>query len=118
MDRHTWTHVYQPTQQLGCARRCYLYSAGRGRHDAHIHVSLGVPERPNTGASVLTDPSQALRYKGDRTESQCSHAQVGPSLFTTFDDENSVLRQELFNPVVLSQIVLPNGQTYIFTYNI
>lgn len=73
---------------------------------------------PNTGASVLTDSSQSLYYMGDSGPGTCSHPAVSPSLFASSDSQNSLLQQQLFNPVVLSQIVLPNGQAYTFTYNV
>ena len=69
-------------------------------------------------SDVRTDPNQALRYYGDRAQG-LPHNPVSPSLFTTYDDQESVVADSnLFNPVVLSQIVLPNGGTYTFTYNI
>jgi RHS repeat-associated protein len=71
-------------------------------------------------AGVISEQEtdQTLRYKGDYT-TNC-HAGTGYSwLFTspggTFD---GFFKSNLFDPVVLSQIVLPNGQSYTFKYNI
>jgi RHS repeat-associated protein len=59
-----------------------------------------------------------LRYKGDRTNAR-PHLPVSPSLYTTLDEQNSVTSDgALFNPVVLSQLVLPNGAAYTFKYNV
>ncbi|MGB8507876.1 MAG: discoidin domain-containing protein [Pyrinomonadaceae bacterium] len=61
-----------------------------------------------------------LRYTCDRSLVY-PHTDIGPSLFTSFGElENSVvcLNQALFNPVVLSQVVLPNGTAYTFKYNV
>jgi RHS repeat-associated protein len=71
---------------------------------------------------VRTDPSQALRPKGDRLN--VYNCQRVPSLFTSpslcggLDEDHRIISPELFNPVVLHQIVLPNGSAYTFTYNI
>ena len=74
-------------------------------------------------ASVLTDPSQQLYYKGDRykpSEGACgSFLNASPALFTTMDSQTEILMQQrLFNPVVLAEIVLPNNTSYKFTYNV
>jgi RHS repeat-associated protein len=69
-------------------------------------------------ADARTDPSQPLRYTA--ANSYCSidySSPLSPSLFTngmTCTGDYG----ELFNPVVLHQIELPNGQTYTFTYNV
>lgn len=73
-------------------------------------------------ADVRTDSGQALRSIGDRVSRD--NCQVVPSLFTSpdalcgGDDNHRLMSTPPFNPVVLHQIELPNGQTYTFTYNI
>lgn len=71
---------------------------------------------------VRTDPSQALRPKGDRVNTY--NCQRVPSLFTSpspcggLDEDHRIIASTAFNPVLLHQIVFPNGSTYTFTYNI
>ncbi|MDQ5844385.1 MAG: hypothetical protein M3539_03735, partial [Acidobacteriota bacterium] len=65
---------------------------------------------------VRTDPSQTLRYPGDRNFNEPPQT-LSPSLFTT-SGNNRVCAMAIFDPVVLSEIILPNGQSYRFTYNI
>ena len=70
-------------------------------------------------ADALTTP-QSLRYVGN---TGCPPEISGPYTPTLFGWD-SVTRTcignagVLFNPVVLSQIVLPTGQAYTFTYNV
>ncbi len=69
------------------------------------------PWNPGTG----TNP---LKYKGDRTCTPNNQA-LSPSLFTSSDPDRICGNTGVyFNPVVLSQIELPNGKKYVFTYNI
>jgi len=65
---------------------------------------------------VRSDPSQALRYAGDRNWNEPPQT-LAPSLFAS-SGNNRVCASAIFNPVVLSEIILPNGQSYRFTYNI
>lgn len=68
-------------------------------------------KHPSTGESALTDPGQSLRYVSD----------VSPSLFVSWDNGETVETVEpktLFNPIVLTEIVLPNGTSYKFSYNV
>jgi len=61
-------------------------------------------------ADALTDPSQPLHYKGDSASADCSVGNhLANNLFSTIDDQQKVLQSGIFNPVVLYQIVLPNG---------
>jgi hypothetical protein len=72
----------------------------------------------NLGDS-LTDPSQPLHYKGDSPNANCIPGGFqGNNLFSSMDDQEKVLQDGIFNPRVLYQIVLPNGTSYTFTYNI
>jgi len=69
---------------------------------------------------VRTDSGQALRPKGDRIVNSCLRVS---SLFTSpgicgTDEDHRIISSEVFNPVVLHQVVLPNGSAYTFTYNI
>jgi RHS repeat-associated protein len=65
-------------------------------------------------ADARTDPNQALRYAGDRLINSPTTT-LSPSLFT---NSSVFTSNELFNPIVLSEIVLPNGQSYHFSYNV
>jgi YD repeat-containing protein len=67
-------------------------------------------------ADVRTDPAQPLRYSGDRTTGY-PMGTLSPSLFATYTTEY-VTSYQLFNPVVLHEIELPNGSKYTFTYNV
>ena len=68
---------------------------------------------------ALTDPTQPLHYIGDMTSANCGTGNPQPNnLFSTIDSQSKVLQGGIFNPVVLSQIVLPNGSSYTFTYNV
>jgi RHS repeat-associated protein len=84
-------------------------------------------------ADARTDPNQPLRYTGDYylpnpasppTAPDSGNYPAGPLSPRLFisnlsDLEDFVLSsQQLFNPVVLSEIVLPNGSIYKFTYNV
>jgi len=74
---------------------------------------------PNSGATVLTNPSQQLAYTAN---SACppGNGSYSPYLFTSDSGSSTCIQNAMapFNPVVLSQIVLPNGQAYTFTYDI
>jgi len=71
-------------------------------------------------ADARTDPSQPLRYEAAYNQCDLQIASShSPNLFGTgtscdADDFTS----QLFNPVLLSEVVLPNGQSYKFTYNV
>lgn len=71
---------------------------------------------------VLTNPSDVLEYMGDTGNSgTCGtyFPPASPSLFVSTGDETQVLMStRIFDPVVLAEIVLPNGKSYKFTYNI
>lgn len=67
---------------------------------------------------VRTDPNQPLRYMADRYGSPNNYQYLSPSLFSSAVSDLKVAVPELFNPVVLNEIELPNGQKYKFTYNI
>jgi RHS repeat-associated protein len=62
---------------------------------------------------ALTNPSQPLRYTGDR---DYTYNYYTPALFES--DEANRFLVSLHNPVVLSELVLPDGRKYKFTYNI
>lgn len=84
-------------------------------------------------SDARTDPGQPLRYAGDYylpnpalpptapDGGNYPQGPLSPKLFASYlpDLEDFVLtQQQLFNPVVLSEIVLSNGSTYRFTYNV
>jgi RHS repeat-associated protein len=68
---------------------------------------------------ALTTP-EPLRYKGNSACPPETGGTFSPSLFSsdTFSRTCIGNSSELFNPVVLHQIVLPNNLTYTFTYNV
>lgn len=70
--------------------------------------------------SALTDFSQSLKYWGDKYvfNNRLETRQPGTFLFSSIDNKYAVALNELFNPVVLTQIELPTGQSYKFTYDI
>ncbi|MFY9553322.1 MAG: RHS repeat-associated core domain-containing protein [Blastocatellia bacterium] len=84
-------------------------------------------------SSVLTVPGKQLAYRADHTFANGNPKPAGPYLFVTSPGPlspepepdasgNGVGNRlgssdELFNPVVLSEIVLPNSVSYKFTYN-
>ncbi len=72
---------------------------------------------PANGESVLTNPNQELRYTGDRICGSTNTA-VAPYLFQSSSADSICAGSERFNPVVLSEVALPNGQSYRFSYNI
>lgn len=61
---------------------------------------------------VRSDSSQALRYTVNKGTDQM----YSPYLFE--GDDNNKFVVSLHNPVVLSEIVLPDGEAYKFTYNV
>jgi hypothetical protein len=66
--------------------------------------------------SLVRSDSEPLRYAGDRTWGIPAQPQ-SPSLFSS-ENVDLICAQGLFDPVVLSEIELPNGRKYIFTYNV
>lgn len=70
-------------------------------------------------ADVLTTP-QSLRYTADGGCPPGLSGPFSPYLFMSDWSGRTCIANAgvLFNPVVLSQIVLPTGQAYTFTYNI
>jgi RHS repeat-associated protein len=68
-------------------------------------------------ADVLTDTSQQLLNQGDANPG-CVPGAGGTSLFHSTDGQQKILKVGIHDPVVLSQIVLPNNTSYTFTYNV
>jgi RHS repeat-associated protein len=68
---------------------------------------------------VMTTP-EPLRFKGSAGCPPGSGGTFSPFLFASELFSRTCIgnSSELFNPVVLHQIVLPNDQTYTFTYNV
>jgi RHS repeat-associated protein len=71
-------------------------------------------------SDTLTDPQQPLRYRGDCLNVTQTTPSVSPSLFQSGMPYDYVCdpSQMPFNPVVLSEIALPNGTSYKFSYNV
>src|SRR5437868_10851887 len=74
----------------------------------------------NLGDAGVLTTAEPLRYKGDSGCPPGSGGAFSPSLFSSDTVTRTCIgnSSELFNPVVLYQIVLPNNKTYTFTYNI
>jgi RHS repeat-associated protein len=70
-------------------------------------------------SNVRTDSTAPLRYSGARTMALPLEPELSPRLFdSTLQEIACTATVQTFNPIVLHQIVLPNGQTYTFTYNV
>ncbi|HEY6803608.1 MAG TPA: DUF4214 domain-containing protein [Pyrinomonadaceae bacterium] len=69
-------------------------------------------------SDALTDTSQTLLNKGNASPGCVSGTLPGSSLFASMDGQQKVLQGGIHNPVVLSQIILPNNTAYTFTYNV
>jgi len=73
--------------------------------------------------SGLTNFSQPLKYWGDkyRVGGQYSHYETresGTYLFESVDNNWVIALDAYFNPIVLTQIELPTGQSYKFGYDV
>ncbi len=92
---------------------------------------------PNTGESVITptNPDQQLRNVSDYYLANPASPPTNPAggnypqgpvasrLFTSTESGDATMEfvlgpNQVFNPVVLAEIVLPNGSSYKFSYNI
>jgi len=69
-----------------------------------------------------TGQTPTLLSVGDRTShNTCTTVPslfVSPDAYCGGDDDHRLMATAPFNPIVLSQIVLPTGQAYTFTYNV
>lgn len=91
----------------------------------NLPTTTGTPAsysvRWSTLQDALTNSSDTLRYTTNMTFATGeSFNPRSPSLFQG-DGENRLYDQfpsGVFNPIVLAEIVLPNGQHYLFTYNV
>lgn len=107
------------TGESGTADADTTYSIpgfGSGTVDYQMHWR----KLSDTGIISSDETDQTLRYKGDATGS-CTPMTSGlASLFPSQDVQGEMVMKQgaVFNPVVLSQIELPNGQTYTFKYNV
>ncbi|MCU1267735.1 MAG: repeat-associated core domain protein, partial [Acidobacteria bacterium] len=75
---------------------------------------------PQTNETVLTDPNQELYYPGNYNCDVYNNGfqTVSPSLFSSSNPQNPICASSRYNPVVLSEILLPNGESYRFTYDV
>lgn len=80
--------------------------------------------RWSTLANALTNPGDELRYKtnmifgiGESWTPRSPALFVGDGDNRLYDDQGFPA-SEKFNPMVLAEIILPNGQHYLFTYNV
>ncbi|MGE0133399.1 MAG: RHS repeat domain-containing protein [Blastocatellales bacterium] len=75
-------------------------------------------------SQALSPGAGSLRYRGSLI-CQPPYNGLSPALFTSpsslervCGDSSSPTQGVLFDPVVLNEIILPNGRKYIFTYNV
>lgn len=78
---------------------------------------------PGCGNSVLENDAQELYYRGENSCVGNQTLTFSPSLFDNDTAKRVCARHTAvepirFNPVVLSEITLPNGEKYKFKYNI
>jgi RHS repeat-associated protein len=66
--------------------------------------------------SPVNGQTPQLHYKGDKSPVNLNYT-YSPSLFTS-SMPDIVTAGGLFNPVVLNEIILPNGKKYVFNYNV
>jgi RHS repeat-associated protein len=63
--------------------------------------------------------SAPLRYRGDFALNEIDNPPLpGPFLFTSLASNRIAVEDQLFDPVVLAEVRLPNGLSYKFTYNV
>ncbi|QQS32776.1 MAG: RHS repeat-associated core domain-containing protein [Acidobacteriota bacterium] len=71
---------------------------------------------PQTQATILSNPNDDLHYLGDSIPTG-QYSQVSPSLFGSAAGTR-VTPDSLFNPLLLSELELPDGRAYRFRYNV
>jgi RHS repeat-associated protein len=80
---------------------------------------LSYSVRWSTLSNALTNTSDSLRYVTNMTMgSGDSYSTRSPYLFSGTSTNRVYDSSGTFNPLVLAEIVLPNGQSYLFTYNV
>ena len=86
----------------------------------NITLSWRYLKDPNGGESGLEDTSQTLAHTSTiRCQGQLTPSLAAPNLFTNSGGDSRVCGAvDRFNPVVLTKITLPNGQSYQFKYNL
>lgn len=73
----------------------------------------------NGSESYLASPYTELRYPGNKDCNSFNNGflSVSPYLFFSNDQHNPICGHDRYNPVVLTEVVLPNGASYRLTYN-
>lgn len=82
---------------------------------------LSYSVRWSTLANALTNSSDALRYQTNMTSTAGDSVTLRSPYLFSGTVTNRVFETSpggLFNPVVPAEIVMPNGQSYLFTYNV
>lgn len=70
-------------------------------------------------SDALSTPGEPLRYTSNRRcVSPNQYQTLSPYLFNTSYPVHICADNQVFNPVVLSEIVLPTGQSYQYKYNV
>ena len=80
--------------------------------------------RWSTLGNALTNPSDELHYKtnmtfgfGETWNPRSPGLFIGDGASRLYDGPGFPA-SEKFNPIVMAEIILPNGQHYLFTYNV
>lgn len=79
---------------------------------------------PGCGNSILENEAQELFYRGGNTCVGNHTETYAPALFQKYDYSERVCAKHTsehakrFNPIVMSEITLPNGSKYKFKYNV
>jgi RHS repeat-associated protein len=109
------------TNLKGIGNQNLVYS--QRRIPLKLHECINSTD-PNCGESALEDPSEELRYMGNRVCVDGVNAFLTPALFTGNGGEKEVCGKtrndsgSRFDPHVLSDITFPDGSKYKFKYNI
>jgi RHS repeat-associated protein len=134
IDRNGNTLSYSATSRQWTDTQGRVLDVPLAATPSAITYTYNIPSTTSTPASysvrwstlqnALTNPSDELHYKTNMTfgigETWNPRS---PALFIG-DGENRLYdgpgfpASEKFNPLVLAEIILPNGQHYLFTYNV
>jgi len=102
---------------VGLNEQEYTYSIP-GVGGTSLTYTLRWKHLSTAGVINEQETDQTLRYKGDHTTNCQSGTDYSGLFHSTEADFNGLLKSNVFDPVVLYQVVLPTGQAYTFKYNI
>ncbi|MGB7202045.1 MAG: RHS repeat-associated core domain-containing protein [Pyrinomonadaceae bacterium] len=117
---------WQPFEQSQIVEDKVAQFPGKDSGTFNVTFSWRYLKDPNGGESGLEDMTQSLRYTSDKyCQGNLEHNVPGSYLFN--NPEISIARVcapgyssagPPFNPIALTKITLPNGQSYQFKYNV